>query len=246
MRLVAANWKMNPQTIEEARKLAARVEHGQLGTHRHVETAICPPFVFLPALKHTIHHVKIGAQNVSAEEKGPHTGEVSAVMLEHLGIKYVIVGHSERRALGEDDEFINHKMKLAKDHKLHPILCVGFGTTKSMASSRVKTIISKQLKAGLAGLKFEKNFLTIAYEPVWAISKGPGTAVTVAPEHAAEITGYIKEKQPESRGLYGGSITSRNVDELSVYNEIEGGLVGGASLDAAEFLKIIKSFAKET
>jgi len=235
---------MNPQTLEEARRLAARVEHAALAHHRAVEIAICPPFVFLTALKHMVHHVRLGAQNASAEEKGPYTGEISAGQLKHLGIKYVIVGHSERRALGEDDKFINQKLKLLHAHKLHPILCVGYGTAKRMSSARVKTIIAEQLRAAFAGLKFEKGETTIAYEPVWAISRGPGTAVTVAPEHAAEIIEFIKSKYPHTRVLYGGSVTPDNAPGLASFQVIEGALVGGASLDANQFIKIINSFSK--
>lgn len=245
MRLIAANWKMNPETIEEARKLASRLEHGSLGSHRRIEIAICPPFVFLPGLKHSVHYVKLGAQNVSAEEKGPYTGEVSAAQLKHLGVKYVIVGHSERRALGENDEFINRKIKQAHAHKLHPILCVGYGTTKSTTILAEMKLIVAQLAQALKGVSLERGFLTIAYEPAWTISRGLGTAKPISPARAAAVIEFIKAKYPKARVIYGASITSKNAQELAAYSIIEGGLVGGASLDSLEFLKIIKAFTKD-
>ena len=244
MRLIAANWKMNPQTLEEARRLSARVEHGSMGSQHSVEIAICVPSVFLTALKHTVHHVKLGAQNMSAYEKGPYTGEISASQLKHLGIKYVIVGHSERRAMGEDEIAINQKIKLARHHKLHPILCVGYGTTQKTTLSAEKKLLTKQLHSAIDQVPLERGFLTIAYEPAWTISKGLGTAKPVAAERSAEVIRFIKELCPMARVIYGASITSSNAEALAAFPVIEGGLVGGASLDALEFLKIIKAFSK--
>lgn len=244
MKLIVANWKMNPSTMEDARKLAANVENSVLGViSGKADVVICAPFIYLPALKHVLHHVELGAQNVSGQEKGPYTGEISAVQLKNLGIQYVIVGHSERRALGEDDKFVNSKLKLCAVYGLLPILCVGYGTTKSMSSARVKSIIFTQLRIALSDVKFAKGELTIAYEPVWAISKGPGTAVAVAPEHAAEILGFIKSKFKNARVIYGGSVTAKNAPDLAKFEVIEGGLVGGASLNAEEFLSVIRTFA---
>lgn len=243
MKLIAANWKMNPATLEEARKLAAEVERAVTGLiYGQVEVVICAPFIYLPALKHTVHHVRLGAQNVSAEETGPFTGEISALQLKNLGIGYVLVGHSERRTLGEDNRVINNKLKQCEANGLHPILCVGYGTMKSMSDTRVKNIIATQLRAALAGTRFAKGGLTIAYEPMWAISKGPGTAVPVAPDHAAEIIEFIKKKYLSARVIYGGSTTAKNAPELAERKVIEGGLPGGASLKAEEFLSIIKAF----
>jgi len=236
---------MNPQTMEEARRLASQMEHGSMHESHKVEIALCVPFVFLTALKHTVHHVKLGAQNMSEHEKGPHTGEISALQLKHLGIKYVIVGHSERRALGEDDEFISNKLKMAHAHKLHPILCVGYGTTQKTMFTAEKKLLTKQLQAALKGVNFERGGLTIAYEPAWTISRGLGTAKPVAAERSASVIEFIKDKYPEARVIYGASVTGENVDTLSRFRVIEGALVGGASLDAIQFLKIIKSFAKE-
>ena len=244
MRLIVANWKMNPETMEEARRLASRVEHGIFGSGtKGIEVAICPPFVFLPALRHYLHHVKLGSQNVSAFAKGPHTGEISALQLKVLGVRYVIVGHSERRAMGEDDKLFNKKLLICLENKLHPIFCVGYGTTKSTTPQAEKKIISTQLQTALKGLRFAKDELTVAYEPAWTISKGPGTARPIAAEHAAEMISFVKKKYNKVRVIYGASITGANCTELASYDAIEGGLVGGASLDGEEFLNIIKAFS---
>ena len=243
MKLIVANWKMNPQTLEEARRLAAQIEQSVLGLMSgKAEVVICPPFVYATALKLTLHHVLLGAQNVSAEEKGPYTGEISALQLKNLGIRYVIVGHSERRALGEDDKCINKKLMQCQAQGLRPILCVGFGTTKSTTLEAEKRLIMKQLRAGQKGLKFASGELTITYEPAWSISKGPGTAKPITPQRAAKVIEFIKSRYKTARVIYGASITAKNASDLSKFKIIEGGLVGGASLDAIEFVSIIKSF----
>ncbi len=243
MRLIAANWKMNPQTLEEARHLAATMEQSVLGLIAdRCEVVICPPFVYTVGLKHALHHVLLGAQNVSAEEKGPFTGEISALQLKNLGLRYVIVGHSERRALGEDDKSVNKKLMQCFAHDLQPILCVGYGTTKNTSLQVEKRIITRQLQNGFRGLKFAKGQLTVAYEPAWTISKGPGTAKPITPERAAQVIEFIKSKYKTARVIYGASITAKNAPELARYKSIEGGLVGGASLNAKEFMSIVKSF----
>ncbi|MBI4050393.1 MAG: triose-phosphate isomerase [Candidatus Doudnabacteria bacterium] len=245
MKIIIANWKLNPQTIEEARSLASQIEHGLLGIERRgLETAICPPFVFLPAVRHAIHFAHLGAQNVAAEESGPFTGEISVGQLREFKTEYVIVGHSERRAMGEDDKLINRKLKLVLKHKLEPILCVGAGTKKEHSNAAVKKIVKKQLGAALAGLSSSAPKLTIAYEPVWAISRGLGTGQAVTPAHAAEIIGFIKSQAPKARVIYGGSVDSKNASGLAKAKIIEGALVGGASLKALEFLQIIKAFSQ--
>src|SRR3989344_725923 len=229
MRLIAANWKMNPGTRAEAKKLAAQVEAGLKKSK--IEVAICPPFVFLEEVEERLKKAKLGAQNVSAEIKGPHTGEVSATQLKDLGVKYVIVGHSERRAMGETDILINRKIKVCLENGLEPILCVGYGTTENTTEASERKIISKQLGAALKGVN---NRLTIAYEPAWTISKGFGTAKPISPERAAKVIKFIKSKYRKARVIYGASITSKNAGELAKFKAIEGGLVGGASLDAGE------------
>ena len=242
-RLIIANWKMNPETLVEARHLVVGVEQGLFGLDRRgVEVAICPPFVFLPALMHSLHFATLGAQNVSAQEKGPYTGEVSAGQLSALQVRFAIVGHSERRALGEDNEFINEKIKICLKRKIEPILCVGFGVKKNMSEQAVKKFIKKQLREDLRGLD-AKLKTTVAYEPAWGISTGLGSAKTISVQHCVNIIEFIKEQTPRARVIYGASVTSKNASELASHNSIEGCLVGGASLDATEFLKIIKEFS---
>ena len=243
MKIVIANWKMNPETLEDAKRIASRIEHGFLGYDRSkMEAAICPPFVFIPQLRHALHLVKLGAQNLSFEESGPFTGEVSAGQLKHFGVQYVIVGHSERRNQGEDDRLINVKLKIALKHNLHPILCVGYGTSKDTKITDEKKLLTKQLLGALDGVNFERGSLTVAYEPAWTISKGAGLAKPITPARAAEMIKFIKAQNENARVIYGASITSKNASQLAAYKEIEGGLVGGASLDPVEFLSIIRAF----
>lgn len=244
-KLIVANWKLNPQTLDEARSLASRVEHGLLAVDRsRVETVICPPFVFLGAVRHAIHFAKLGAQNVSRESGGAFTGDVSAGQLKEFGVKYIIVGHSERRRMGGvDDKVVSRKIKRVLSEDLEPILCVGFGTKKGFSDAAIKRIIKKQVLGGLAGLDRKKLRLTIAYEPVWAISQGLGTGRrAVTPAHAASVISYIKGTAPMARIIYGGSVDAKNAGGFAAEKVIEGSLVGGASLNAVEFLNIIKAF----
>lgn len=242
MKIIVANWKMNPQTIEEARQLASQIERGLLGVDRNkVETIICPPAVFIPAVRHLIDFAKLGAQNVSRESAGAFTGEISARQLAEFGVEYVIVGHSERRRMGGDDKVINRKIKQSLAEKLKPILCVGFGTKKSDSHTQIKNVITRQIKIGLAGAK--QSRITIAYEPVWAISQGLGTGKAATPAHAAEIAKFIKLIVNRVLVLYGGSVDGKNAAEFAAEKIIDGALVGGASLVPLEFLKIIRAFA---
>ena len=245
MNLVVANWKMNPGTIEEARVLASRVESGLLAVDRsRVETVLCPPFVFMPAIRHSMHFAALGAQNVAAEKDGAFTGEVSADQLAAAGVKYVIIGHSERRSgHGEDDETISKKVQQAIRSKIFPILCVGFGVKKGAALMVVKSAIKRQITAGLSEVSLGKADLAVAYEPVWAISHGLGTGRAVKPQHAAEVMTFIRGILPRARLLYGGSVDRANAASFAAEPVISGALVGGASLDAAEFLQIIKAFS---
>jgi triosephosphate isomerase len=242
--LVVANWKLNPQTVEDARTLASQVELGTVGIDRgKVETVICPPFVFLPVLQHHTYFLRLGVQTISAEAAGPFTGEISAVQVREFRVTHAIIGHSERRALGEDDELINRKVKVALQNKLQPILCVGWGTKKTSSLTAIKSVVERQLRAGLSGLALKKAKVVIAYEPVWAISKGLGNGKAVTPEHASEVIGRIHSLLPKAKVIYGGSLDGRNAPAFAAKKAIQGGLVGGASLRAADFLQIVKSFS---
>lgn len=234
MNIVIANWKMNPQTVSEAKKLSAHLEHGLRFVDRaKVEVVVCPPFVFLPALKHSLHFARLGAQNVAHEESGAFTGEVSCAQLREFGVKYVIIGHSERRALGEDESLIGKKVKLAIENKLGVILCVGYGARKGAEMSEVKTLIQNQLAVIPSGAE-----LTVAYEPVWAIGTGEPASV----EHAVEMLKFIEGAASGAMAIYGGSVDARNAGDFA-RGGVSGALVGGASLKIEDFLIIIKSFS---
>lgn len=243
--LVAGNWKMNPPTKDEARSLVGRVELGLVGLPRGgVEVVFCPPYVYLPVIQHIVHFGKLGAQNIAAEPDGPHTGEISPAQLRQFQAEYVIIGHSERRELGENDDVINKKLRLALANKLKPILCVGWGAKQGMPGAQLKHLLLRQLRGALRGVKFAKLTISIAYEPAWAISRGPGTAKRVNPKHAGEICRWIGTQFPKARGLYGGSLDAKNVGGFAAQPGIRGGLVGGASLLPGDFLKIAESFGQ--
>ncbi|MBI4050230.1 MAG: triose-phosphate isomerase [Candidatus Doudnabacteria bacterium] len=234
MNIVIGNWKMNPATVAEAKKLAASVENGLMGVDKgRVRVVICPPFVFLPALKHSLHFAALGAQDVAHEEEGAFTGEVSAAQLKEFGVKYVIIGHSERRALGESNELIAKKLNIAFVHKLNIILCVGFGAHKGASAEEVRAILQKQLAAIPQGVE-----LIVAYEPVWAI----GTGQPAAAAHAREMLQFIESVVPGAQPIYGGSVDRHNAREFAGVG-VSGALVGGASLKSDDFLEIIKAFA---
>jgi triosephosphate isomerase (EC 5.3.1.1) len=244
---IAGNWKMNT-TVTEAEKLV----HDMLDTldkTKGVERVLCPPFVSLTTVKRMLQgsSIKLGAQNMHFEVKGAYTGEISPLMLSEL-CEFVILGHSERRwYFGESDEMVNKKVKAALINGLKPILCVGERLEENEAG-KTKEVISRQVKAALNGI--EPTFaIVIAYEPVWAI----GTGKAATSEQAAATIEFIrnilaklwnKDVAQDLRILYGGSVTGNNVAELISCQEIDGALVGGASLKAEEFLSIVSQTAE--
>jgi triosephosphate isomerase len=242
---VVGNWKMN-LTLEEARTLARGLRKGLEGLEG-VEVGVCPPFVWLPEvcslLKGT--EIRVGAQNVHWEKKGAFTGEVSVPMLKDLGCTHVLVGHSERRHLfGETDSIINKKLKTALSLGLKVIFCLG-ETLTERETGKTFEVIERQCSAGLEGIGQEAlSSLTIAYEPVWAI----GTGKNATPAQAQEVHGYLHnllkshygvETASELRIQYGGSVTPENAGELLAQPDVNGLLVGGASLKEDSFLKIV-------
>jgi triosephosphate isomerase (TIM) len=248
--LVIGNWKMYG-TLAEARPLATGVRDG-LRRFKGVEVVLCPPYTALPAVAEVLQGTAIGlgAQNCHAEASGAHTGEVAPPMLVELGCRSVLVGHSERRReMGETDELINRKVAGALAHGLTPVLCVG-ETAEERRQGLTFTTVEGQLRAGLSGLDAAAVArLVLAYEPVWAI----GTGVNATPAQAAEVHGYIrglvselasKEIAQALRVLYGGSVKADNVDALLAESEIDGALVGGASLNAQGFVSIVKKAAR--
>ncbi len=244
--LIAGNWKMN-NTIEESLDLANNLVEFSKEFDKNREILICAPFTALYALKKVLNgsKIKLGAQNMHFEESGAYTGEISAIMLKDIGVDYVLIGHSERRQyFSESDEFLNKKIKTALKFNLKPILCVGETLEQREANAEKETVRS-QIINGLHDINIEclKN-IVIAYEPVWAI----GTGKTATSKQANEIISYIRSVIKElyndsvSENIiiqYGGSVKGSNASEIMAESDIDGALVGGASLKADEFIKII-------
>ncbi|MDR0485278.1 MAG: triose-phosphate isomerase [Elusimicrobiota bacterium] len=242
--IMAGNWKMN-KTISESLSFIESLKSSAAGIS-DIEILICPPFTSLFALREQMQgtQIALGAQNLFWEAKGAFTGEISPIMLKDSGCKYVLIGHSERRQyFGETDECVNKKTKAAFEAGLIPIVCVG-ETLKEREDNLTFKIIERQIRGGLSQLQpqYAKE-IVIAYEPVWAI----GTGKTASPKQAQEVHQFIR-KTYESlyagcaegiRLLYGGSVKPDNISELMRQQDIDGGLVGGASLEPDSFLKLI-------
>ncbi len=241
-KLIAGNWKMHT-TLAEARELARGIVQG-LGADPQAEVAVAPPYTALAAVAEVVAGtpVNLAAQDVFWEEKGAFTGAISPVMLVDVGCSQVIIGHSERRQhFGETDATVNRKVKAALKAGLGPIVCVG-ETLAEREAGHTLQVVERQVKEGLAGLPADAaGHLVIAYEPVWAI----GTGRTATPAQAQEVHAFIRTLLPELAGtprvriLYGGSVTPDNAAALLAEPDIDGALVGGASLKAASFLAII-------
>jgi len=231
-KLIVANWKSNPNSLKKAEKLALAEDYE--------DVAIAPPFPYLEKVGSVLRNASLVAQDVFWEDGGAYTGEVSVSQLKDLGVKYVIVGHSERRThLGETDRMINKKVKAALESGMEVILCVGEHLeTRKEGIQAAKNFIAGQLKVDLAGVKkhYSKKVI-VAYEPIWAV----GTGTPDIPEEAAEIAAYIKNLVDISGVIYGGSVNAKNAHEFLSQNDIDGALPGGASLKPREFKGIIDS-----
>jgi triosephosphate isomerase len=251
-KIIAGNWKMN-KTQAEARTLVEDLLM-EIGKFNDADIVLCPPFTALAAVSEllsSVSNVRLGAQNLHEAASGAYTGEISAGMLRELYVRYVIVGHSERRQyFHEDNATVNRKAKAALAAELRPILCIG-ETLAEREGGQWEKVLEKQLKEGLAGFD-EKEFehLILAYEPVWAI----GTGKTASPAQAEEAHRFIRQVlggqfgAPASdrvRIQYGGSVKAENAKELLSQPNIDGALVGGASLDARGFTAIIKNACLE-
>lgn len=223
-KIIIANWKLNPASLKAAQKLAASVS-----IKAKNKIVLCPPAVYLSQ----IQYQNIGAQDCFWQNQGAFTGQISPLMLKDLKVKYCIIGHSERRAVGDTDEMINAKVKACLAQKITPVLCVGFGTSVGQDDLEVVDLLKSQLSQGLAGTDAEK--IIVAYEPVWAI----GTGRNASPEHAEQIAIFIKNKYKVDKVLYGGSVTALNAESFLQQPNVGGLLVGGASLKAGEFNQII-------
>jgi triosephosphate isomerase len=243
---IAGNWKMNPPTVQRAMELAEGVKRG-VGLSCPVRVAVCPPAVFLADVDRVLEGspIGLGAQNMYFEPSGAYTGELSGLMLNNIGCTHVILGHSERRQiLGETDALIARKVRAALDARLIPILCVG-ETLEQREADQTESVVQAQLEGSLAEAS-QLNEVVLAYEPVWAI----GTGRTATPEQAQEVHAFIRRRLAQRYGepvaqnvtiLYGGSMTPDKAPDLLARPDIDGGLVGGASLKAEDFLGIIQA-----
>ncbi|MHB1315945.1 MAG: triose-phosphate isomerase [Christensenellales bacterium] len=242
--IIAGNWKMNMTPGQAAELVEALIP---LVKDAKCEVVVCPAFVCLSVVKDHLAgtNIKLGAQNMHWEEKGAYTGEVSPVMLNALGVEYVIIGHSERREyFAETDGSVNKKIKSALAHDLLPIVCVG-ETLQQREEGITETWVSGQVKAAFEGIDAsDVEKIVIAYEPIWAI----GTGRTATPEDANAVVGLIRKTIASIYGQgiaskiriqYGGSMNPKNVTELMAMEHIDGGLIGGASLKAEDFSKVV-------
>jgi len=247
---IAGNWKMHkviPEAVEMVKVL--KEESPQL---TDAELVVIPPYTMLSEVKKIIEGstVQLGAQNLFWEEKGAFTGEISPLMLRDAGCQYATIGHSERRQyFGETNETVNKKVKAALAHELTPIMCIG-ESLEEREKGKTMEKVETQINSGMEGLgKEEMRLIILAYEPIWAI----GTGVTATPSQAEEIHSFIREKLAEKYGneiasyaiiLYGGSVKPDNTYSLLKKNNINGALVGGASLEADSFIQITKEAIK--
>lgn len=248
--LVAGNWKMN-MDLTSARQLANAVVSA-VGDPGPVQVAVCPPFVNLDSTFSVLHgsSIRLGAQHMHHETSGAFTGEISAAMLRAVGCHYVILGHSERRQyFGETDALVNRKIVQAHAHKLIPIVCIGETLNEREAGEEV-AVVSRQVRDSLANIRVASApEMVVAYEPVWAI----GTGRTATPEQVQQmhevIRGLLVDQFGEETGvgihiLYGGSVKGENATELFSNRDVDGGLIGGASLKADEFALIVDAARK--
>jgi len=246
---VAGNWKMNTNSQTSVELVECIASESVDAVSQNVTVAVCPPFVYLQSVAKALSssNIAVGSQDMYFEPDGAFTGEISASMLKDVGCTYCLCGHSERRhVIGESDELINKKVAAAINGGLLPILCVG-ELLEERKASKTNDVVTRHVKEGLAGLNAEKlEAVTIAYEPVWAI----GTGLTATPDQAQEVHDFIRkllgqmydEKTAEGiRILYGGSVKPSNAAELMGQKDIDGVLVGGASLKADDFLAIIQA-----
>jgi len=251
-KIIAANWKMNMTQAESAEFVHSLLL--DIGDIREVDVVIIPPFTAIAKVTEALgkaQNIKVGAQNMHWERSGAFTGEISAAMLRDLFVRYVVLGHSERRTLfGETDEIVNRKVRAAHEATLRPIVCVG-ETLQQRDAGQVEEVLSTQLRGSLAGLDAKELQETIvAYEPVWAI----GTGRNATPDQAQQAHAFIRQVLAEMsdqatadriRIQYGGSVKPSNARDLMIQPDIDGALVGGASLEPRSFAEIINAAKEE-
>lgn len=245
--LIAGNWKMH-KTINESIELATGIKR-QLLDFTKTDIVLCPPFTSLSSVHEVIMdtNIKLGAQDMFWEKEGAFTGEISPVMLKDCGCEFVIIGHSERRKyFSETDTTVNKKMKSALEYGLVPIVCVGETLQERQAGS-MESVVERQLQGALGDISPEKlESVIIAYEPVWAIGTGKTATPLQAEQMHKFIRGWIREKFSQELALriiilYGGSVKPENIKELMKEEDIDGALVGGASLSVDSFVSIVKN-----
>lgn len=249
-KLIAGNWKMN-KTPADGVALVKEIAL-EIGRQTEVDVLVCPPATALESVGRALEgaNVKLGAQNMHFEASGAFTGEVSAPMLRDLFVTHVILGHSERRAIfGETDQLVNQKVLAALKNELRPVLCIGETLEEREAGDTLK-VVQTQLEAGLEGISNEQaSSVILAYEPVWAI----GTGKVATTEQAQEVHAFIRELMTKLFGetiaqkvriLYGGSMKPANAPELLAQKDIDGGLIGGASLESRSFVDLVKAAAE--
>jgi triosephosphate isomerase (TIM) len=247
--IIAGNWKMHRDHLEAIQLVQKLAYHLQADDYEGQEVVVCPPFISLRSVQTLLQSDKLpialGAQNCHAEDEGAFTGEVSAPMLARLDVRYVIAGHSERRALfGETNEVVNAKIKAIQRHGMRPILCVG-ETLDEREAGRAVEVVVEQLRGSLAGITVkDASDLVVAYEPVWAI----GTGRTATSDDAQELCAAVRHELASlygqaiadgTRVQYGGSVKPGNIRELMNQPDVDGALVGGASLSSEDFALIV-------
>ncbi len=245
-KLIVGNWKMNPGTLDEAKKIVAKTKRVAAGLD-HTDAVVCPPFVFLAKLAPSkpSKHFHIGAQSVYFEESGSYTGEVSVNMLRDIGVEYVIVGHSEERKRGDTDEIVSKKVKAVIEADLTPIVCVGELTRDTEGASHYDAL-KEQIRNSFAGVpKRAGRDIVLAYEPVWAI----GAKEAMVPSEIYEMSLFVKKVFSDVFGaetavkvtvLYGGSVNFRNAADIISIGKVDGLLVGRESLNTVGFVELLK------
>lgn len=244
-KLIIGNWKMNPSSLEEAKNIITKVRLAA-GKLKNTHVVVCPPYIFIPAAisKRTPDIVEVGAQTVSYEEGGPHTGEVSAIMLKNSGVRYAIVGHSEERAAGDTDEMVSKRVKATLEAGMKAVLCVGEKVRDE--GGAYLDILKDQIKNSLANVpsSLAKN-IVIAYEPVWAI----GAQEAMNPEQIYEMSLFVKKvfadifsqnQAMKTLVIYGGSVNFRNAHEIMTIGKVDGLLPGRESVNIPGFIELLK------
>ena len=249
-KLIVGNWKMNPISVDEAKRIASKTRRIALGLE-NTNVVICPPSVFIPFCtpRKKVNNFQIGAQDVFFEEEGAHTGEISASMLKNIGVSYVIAGHSEERARGDTDTIVSKRINAILDVGLIPIVCVGEKTRDNENGSHFD-FLKEQIKNTFADIpKKYASEIVLAYEPVWAI----GAKEAMVPEQIFEMTLFVKKVFADLFGndlalktkvLYGGSVTFRNAGDIMKIGQVDGLLVGRESVNISGFVELLKEVDK--